>query len=190
MKERLEVVDMGLIFLYSAIGSSKYYLHVATIMIRFSYNHLIKEASMNFSRNLGFALLAGLLIFISVPANADDSESNPIIKPIPVPESAKKEAPAPAAAPALAPKKVEVSVVPAECAGISNSDRQNLCLAKTGIDKDKKYGYENKDHRNYYCSIIKERDLQTYCYAVVGKKASSCDLIVDPGIEKECKASF
>ncbi len=145
---------------------------------------------MNFSRILGLALLAVSFTIISVPAKADDPESNPIIKPLPVPESKKTEASAPEPAAASAPKKVEISNVPAECAGVSNADRQNLCIAKSAVNNEKKFGYENKDHRNYYCSIIKDRDLQTYCYAVVGKKLSSCDLIVDPGVEKECKASF
>lgn len=145
---------------------------------------------MNFSKTLGIALLAVSFIVISVPAKADDPESNPVIKPLPVPEGKTPAATAPASAAAPVPKKAEVSNVPAECAGVANPDRQNLCIAKSAVNNDKKFGYENKDHRNYYCSIIKDRDLQTYCYAVVGKKLSSCDLIVDPGVEKECKASF
>lgn len=144
---------------------------------------------MKISKILGLALLTVTFALVSVPAKADDPESNPVIKPLAVPESAKTEAP-PASVTAPAPKKAEISNVPTECAGVSNPDRQNLCIAKSAVDKEKKFGYENKDHRNYYCSIIKDRDLQTFCYAVVGKKPSSCDLIVDPGVEKECKASF
>lgn len=144
---------------------------------------------MNFSKILGLALLAVSFTFFSAPAKADDPESNPVIKPLAVPEG-KTEASAPEPVAAPVPKKAEVSNVPAECAGVANPDRQNLCIAKSAVNNEKKFGYENKDHRNYYCSIIKDRDLQTYCYAVVGKKLSSCDLIVDPGVEKECKASF
>ena len=76
-----------------------------------------------------------------------------------------------------------------ECASVTDTDRSYLCQVKT-FDKNKKYGYENKDHRNYYCSLIKDKDLQTYCYALAGNKASSCDLIINPDIEKECRASF
>ena len=74
------------------------------------------------------------------------------------------------------------------CASIPEADRKNLCLVKAA-DKEKKFGYENKDHRNYYCSLVKNRDMQTMCYAIVSGKVASCDLIVDPDIEKECKAS-
>lgn len=75
------------------------------------------------------------------------------------------------------------------CADVTDPDRKNLCLVKSA-DKDKKFGYENKDHRNYYCSLVKDRDLQTMCYAIVSGKMGSCDLIVNPDVEKECKASF
>lgn len=79
--------------------------------------------------------------------------------------------------------------ISSECASVTDPDRSYLCQVKT-FDKNKKYGYENKDHRNYYCSLIKDKDLQTYCYALVGNKPSSCDLIINPAIEKECKSSF
>ena len=76
-----------------------------------------------------------------------------------------------------------------DCASIPDGDRKNLCNVKSA-DKDKKFGYENKDHRNYYCSLVKDRDMQTMCYAIVSGKVASCDLIVNPDIEKECKASI
>ena len=85
--------------------------------------------------------------------------------------------------------KAEPPRAEGDCASITNPDRQNLCHIKSA-DKDKKFGYENKDHRNYYCSLVKDRDLQTMCYAIVSGKIASCDLIVNPDIEKECKASF
>jgi len=76
------------------------------------------------------------------------------------------------------------------CATIEDSDRRNLCLATSGDKQKKGFGYQKKDHRPYFCTLIKGKDLQKLCLAVVGTNKSFCDLIVDKKIEAECLSSF
>ena len=77
----------------------------------------------------------------------------------------------------------------ASCDDIKNPDERNFCLA-TGIKKGKEYGYSAKDHSSYYCSLIKSRDKQTYCNAIINKTKNSCGLIVDKKLEDECNSHF
>lgn len=75
------------------------------------------------------------------------------------------------------------------CASVTDNDEKNLCLAKEE-KKETKTGYENKNHSTYYCSLIKNRDLQTYCFAVASSNKGMCDLIVNEKLIQECKKSF
>ena len=68
---------------------------------------------------------------------------------------------------------------------LSKEDQRNLCLALTPI-KDPESRYKHKDHSNYYCTLILNRDSQTYCYAVVLGDPTKCKNIVSAGLEKEC----
>ena len=80
-----------------------------------------------------------------------------------------------------------------KCDEIKKSDRRNLCLAfpqQGEVDPSVSFGYKRKDHSNYYCSLIRNRDLQNLCWAVVGPNKSKCDLIVDKKLEEECLAQF
>ena len=74
------------------------------------------------------------------------------------------------------------------CDGIEDSDDRHLCLATTKPE-DKEYGYSNKNHSQYYCSLVKSRDKQKYCYGVTQKTKSMCDLIVDKKLEEKCNAA-
>lgn len=64
-------------------------------------------------------------------------------------------------------------------------DRRHLCLAMNPI-KNPENRFKHKDHSIYYCTLILNRDIQTYCYAVVEKNSKKCDLIVSKELEKEC----
>ena len=75
------------------------------------------------------------------------------------------------------------------CEDIADQDDRHLCLA-TIKDTDPDYGYSSKNHSSYYCSLIKSRDKQNYCYAITNKTSSTCGLIVDKKLEDKCKASF
>lgn len=75
------------------------------------------------------------------------------------------------------------------CDKIKQPDDRNFCLA-TGINKGEKYGYTSKDHSTYYCSLIKSRDKQAYCNALINKTKNSCGLIVDKKLEEECNSHF
>lgn len=68
---------------------------------------------------------------------------------------------------------------------LSKEDQRNLCLALTPI-KDPESRYKHKDHSNYYCTLILNRDSQTYCYAVVLGDPGKCNNIVSADLEKEC----
>ncbi len=68
---------------------------------------------------------------------------------------------------------------------LSKEDQRNLCLALTPI-KNPESRYKHKDHSNYYCTLILNRDSQTYCYAVVQGDTKKCNNIVSAGLEKEC----
>jgi hypothetical protein len=68
---------------------------------------------------------------------------------------------------------------------ISGSDKRHLCLALNPI-KNPENRFKHKDHSTYYCTLILNRDIQTYCYAVVEKNPKKCDLIVSKELEKEC----
>jgi hypothetical protein len=79
-----------------------------------------------------------------------------------------------------------------DCQEEKDSDRRNLCLAKINdraegnpLDKDR---YRNKDHSSYYCTLIRSRDLQNYCYAVIEKNSKKCELLGNAELEKQCKA--
>lgn len=76
------------------------------------------------------------------------------------------------------------------CGGIDDLDKLNLCRAfeidKAKTEEQKKDRYQNKNHSTYYCSLIKSRDIQTYCFAVTGNNKSQCGLIIDAKMEKDC----
>ena len=64
-------------------------------------------------------------------------------------------------------------------------DKRHLCLALNPI-KNPENRFKHKDHSTYYCTLILNRDIQAYCYAVVDKNSKKCDLIVSKELEKEC----
>ncbi len=68
---------------------------------------------------------------------------------------------------------------------VSKMDQRNLCLALHPI-KDPVDRTMHKDHSMYYCSLVLNRDMQNYCYAVVKGNVKMCDLIVSKEVEKEC----
>jgi hypothetical protein len=68
---------------------------------------------------------------------------------------------------------------------LSKEDERNLCLALSPI-KNPQSRYRHKDHSNYYCTLILNRDSQTYCFAVVQGNPSNCGNIVSGELEKEC----
>ncbi len=68
---------------------------------------------------------------------------------------------------------------------LSKEDQRNLCLALTPVN-DPESRYKHKDHSNYYCTLILNRDSQTYCYAIVLGNPKKCDNIVSKELEKEC----
>jgi len=76
------------------------------------------------------------------------------------------------------------------CGDIKDLDKLNLCRAfeidKAKTEEQKKNRYRNKNHSTYYCSLIKSRDLQTYCFALAGSNKSQCGLIIDEKLEKDC----
>ncbi|MFQ5481664.1 MAG: hypothetical protein ACE5ER_02800, partial [Nitrospinaceae bacterium] len=77
-----------------------------------------------------------------------------------------------------------------KCDQIADSDERNLCRAFTrdsyNSGEDKKNRYANKDHSFYYCTLILNRDKQTYCYAIVRNQKSMCGNIIDGKLEEEC----
>ena len=88
---------------------------------------------------------------------------------------------------------IHPSLVPAEeqsakspCEDIADQDDRHLCLA-TIKDADQD---SSKNHSSYYCSLVKSRDKQNYCYAITNKTSSMCSSIVDKKLEDKCKASF
>ena len=68
---------------------------------------------------------------------------------------------------------------------IPGPDKRHLCLALNPI-KNPENRFKHKDHSTYYCTLILNRDIQAYCYAVVEKNSKKCDLIVSKELEKEC----
>jgi hypothetical protein len=68
---------------------------------------------------------------------------------------------------------------------VSEEDKRHLCLALSPI-KNPESRYAHKDHSNYYCTLILNRDSQAYCYAVVQGDPGKCKNIVSAGLEKEC----
>ena len=68
---------------------------------------------------------------------------------------------------------------------VSKMDQRNFCLALHPI-KDPVNRFKHKDHSNFYCSLVLNRDMQNYCYAVVIGDPKRCDLIVSKEVEKEC----
>ncbi len=80
------------------------------------------------------------------------------------------------------------------CAQHTDKDQLNLCRAfeidKAKTAKQKTNRYRNKNHSAYYCSLIKDRELKNYCFAVSTQTKSSCANIVDPKLEKKCNANI
>jgi len=78
------------------------------------------------------------------------------------------------------------------CAKHKDLDQLNLCRAfeidKAKTKEQKKNRYQNKNHTTYYCSLIKDRELKNYCFAVATQTKSSCANIVDAKLEKKCNA--
>jgi hypothetical protein len=78
------------------------------------------------------------------------------------------------------------------CVKHKDKDQLNLCRAfeidKAKTTEQKKNRYQNKNHTTYYCSLIKDREIQKYCFAVASQSKSQCGNIVDPKLEKECNA--
>jgi hypothetical protein len=70
---------------------------------------------------------------------------------------------------------------------IPGPDKRHLCLALNPI-KNPENRFKHKDHSTYYCTLILNRDIQAYCYAVIKKNKKKCDLIVSKELEKECLA--
>ena len=68
---------------------------------------------------------------------------------------------------------------------LSKEDERNLCLALSPI-KNPESRYKHKDHSNYYCTLILNRDSQTYCFAIVLGEPGKCNNIVSAELEKEC----
>ena len=68
---------------------------------------------------------------------------------------------------------------------VSKEDKRHLCLALSPI-KNPESRYKHKDHSNYYCTLILNRDSQAYCYAVVTGDLSKCNNIVSSELEKLC----
>ena len=64
-------------------------------------------------------------------------------------------------------------------------DKRHLCLALNPI-KNPENRFKHKDHSTYYCTLILNRDIQSYCYAVVEKNPKKCSLVVSKELEKEC----
>ena len=79
-----------------------------------------------------------------------------------------------------------------KCDEVKDPDRRNLCLAvpQGDVGSTVSFGYKRKDHSNYYCTLIKNRDLQNLCWAIVGPNKSKCDLIIDKKLEEECNSQF
>ncbi len=78
------------------------------------------------------------------------------------------------------------------CIKHKDLDQLNLCRAfeidKAKTAEQKKNRYQNKNHTTYYCSLIKDRELQKYCFAVASQTKSQCANLVDPKLEKKCNA--
>ena len=68
---------------------------------------------------------------------------------------------------------------------VSEEDKRHLCLALSPI-KNPENRFLHKDHSNYYCTLILNRDSQAYCYAVVTGDPKQCNNIVSSELEKEC----
>ncbi len=77
-----------------------------------------------------------------------------------------------------------------KCDKVEGADAMNLCRAISPLDTENKNRYQNKDHSYYYCTLIKNKDKQLYCYAVVQEQNNLCGLIIDAGLEGKCNAHF
>ena len=44
----------------------------------------------------------------------------------------------------------------------------------------------HKDHSTYYCTLIVNRDSQSYCFAVVQADPKKCNNIVSKELETDC----
>ena len=80
------------------------------------------------------------------------------------------------------------------CVQHKDLDQLNLCRAfeidKAKTKAQKKNRYQNKNHTTYYCSLIKDREIQKYCFAVATQTKSGCGNLVDPKLEKKCNAKI
>ena len=68
---------------------------------------------------------------------------------------------------------------------IPGPDKRHLCLALNPI-KNPESRFKHKDHSTYFCTLILNRDIQAYCYAIVKKDPKKCDLIVSKELEQKC----
>ena len=66
------------------------------------------------------------------------------------------------------------SVAAKSSGNVSKEDKRHLCLALSPI-KNPESRYKHKDHSNYYCTLILNRDSQAYCYAVVTGDPKQCN---------------
>ncbi|MBI5428664.1 MAG: hypothetical protein HZA02_10375 [Nitrospinae bacterium] len=122
---------------------------------------LIKERCL-------MAVLAGLLVLLPNLAQADSPQQPP--------------------AQAEPAKSAPAANLP--CSDIPDADKANLCRAKLKPSEENANRYQNKDHRTYYCSLITDRDMQTYCYAIASHNKTMCGDVVDKTLETECNSSF
>ena len=80
------------------------------------------------------------------------------------------------------------------CAHHKDLDQLNLCRAfeidKAKTAEQKKNRYRNKNHSTYYCSLIKDRELQKFCFAVASQTKSQCGNIVDAKLDKKCNSKI
>ena len=78
------------------------------------------------------------------------------------------------------------------CTRHKDKDQLNLCRAFEIDDaktkEQKKNRYQNKNHTTYYCSLIKDRELQKFCFAVATQTRSGCGNLVDSKLEKKCNS--
>ena len=78
------------------------------------------------------------------------------------------------------------------CVQHKDLDQLNLCRAfeidNAKTKAQKKNRYQNKNHTTYYCSLIKDRELQKFCFAVATQTKSGCGNLVDSKLENKCNS--
>ncbi|NIQ03391.1 MAG: hypothetical protein GWM98_25940 [Nitrospinaceae bacterium] len=75
-----------------------------------------------------------------------------------------------------------------DCKNKNSLDERNFCLAMINDHGEAKNRYKNKDHSSYYCSLIRDRDKQNLCQAIIDSDSNRCALIGDKNMEKECRS--